>query len=95
MERTEGAGADLSQTLTYQHDERGRCQRIESSSARGVEIEQREYDEADRLKRSTRDVTIALLQGPASAVCLAPFRVLVGGVPGSRRDRAGPGGPGV
>jgi hypothetical protein len=67
VERTEGAGADLSQTLTYQHDERGRCQRIESSSARGVEIEQREYDEADRLKRSTRDVTIALLQGPASA----------------------------
>jgi hypothetical protein len=65
VERNEGPGGDPTVLVTYQHDEQGRCQRIESTTARQVDIEQREYDEAGRVKLRTTDIAATVLQGPA------------------------------
>jgi hypothetical protein len=65
VERSEGPGGDLSPTVTYQHDEQGRCRRVESTSARVIDVEQLEYDEADRVKLRTTEVSSATPQRAA------------------------------
>jgi hypothetical protein len=57
VERAEGANGGLSPSFTYQHDQQGRCQVVSSTSARGVQINRLEYDESDRMKLRTTEVS--------------------------------------
>jgi hypothetical protein len=66
VERNDGAAGNATLTVSYQHDEQGRCQRIESTTGQSVDIEQREYDEAGRVKVRTTDISSAAPQGLAS-----------------------------
>jgi hypothetical protein len=57
VERTEGANVAVSPTFTYQHDEQGRCLVVSSTSARGVEVNRLEYDDANRMKLRTTELS--------------------------------------
>lgn len=53
-----GDAAWLSPTVSYAHDARGRCERIELVRPNRSEIEHREYDANDRIIRTVREVEL-------------------------------------